>query len=100
MKEFFAKIAAWFGKTFSWLKESNRPKHLLAGFLISVVMGFCAGIAAGAAAEYKDWAYNGKSKGYKIFDKGSGWDWLDFAATAIGSLIGGIIWGVIIKSIL
>ncbi|UYU94571.1 hypothetical protein KQP56_18295 [Bacteroides thetaiotaomicron] len=60
----------------NWIKESNRPKHLLyaipAGVLFTIL--FVAGLAAGM--EFKDRAWGGK------------WDWLDIAATLIGGLIG------------
>lgn len=60
----------------NWIKESNRPKHLLyaipAGALLAIL--FVAGLAAGM--EFKDRAWGGK------------WDWLDIAATLIGGLIG------------
>ena len=55
----------------SWIKESNRPKHLLyaipAGVLLTIL--FVAGLAAGM--EFKDKQWGGK------------WDWLDIAATSI-----------------
>lgn len=60
----------------SWIKESNRPNHLLyaipAGALLTIL--FVAGLAAGM--EFKARAWGGK------------WDWLDIAATLIGGLIG------------
>lgn len=60
----------------NWIKESNRPKHLLyaipAGALLTIL--FVTGLAAGM--EFKDRAWGGK------------WDWLDIAATLIGGLIG------------
>ena len=60
----------------SWIKESNRPNHLLyaipAGALLTIL--FVAELAAGM--EFKDRAWGGK------------WDWLDIAATLIGGLIG------------
>lgn len=59
-----------------WLKESNRPKHLLyaipAAFIGTVL--FALGLAFGM--EFKDKQYGGK------------FDWLDIAATAIGGIIG------------
>ncbi|MDD6104216.1 MAG: hypothetical protein PUB73_06380 [Bacteroidales bacterium] len=97
MKELFTKIGAWFKKVFRWLGESNRPKHLLVGFLVSLLLGFNAGFAAGCAAEYKDWAHQGKQHGIHIFKTGSGWDWLDLAATAIGSILGGLIWSITLR---
>lgn len=63
-------------KSMSWIKESNRPKHLLyaipAGALLTIL--FVAGLAAGM--EFKDKQWGGK------------WDWLDIAATLIGGTIG------------
>lgn len=59
-----------------WLKESNRPKHLLyaipAAFIGTIL--FALGLAFGM--EFKDKQYGGK------------FDWLDIAATAIGGIIG------------
>lgn len=59
-----------------WLKESNRPKHLLyaipAAFIGTIL--FALGLAFGM--EFKDKLYGGK------------FDWLDIAATAIGGIIG------------
>lgn len=59
-----------------WLKESNRPKHLLyaipAAFVGTIL--FALGLAFGM--EFKDKQYGGK------------FDWLDIAATAIGGVIG------------
>ena len=59
-----------------WLKESNRPKHLLyaipAAFVGTIL--FSTGLAFGM--EFKDKQYGGK------------FDWLDIAATEIGDLIG------------
>lgn len=72
----------------SWLTKSNRTKHLLyaipCAWLLTTL--FVAGLAAGM--EFKDKAHGGK------------WDWLDFAATMIGGIIGQIlqiltIWAVI-----
>lgn len=63
----------------SWIKESNRPKHLFyaipAGALFTIL--FVAGLAAGM--EFKDRSY------------GNEWDWLDIAATLIGGIVGQVI---------
>lgn len=62
-----------------WLKESNRPKHLLyaipAAFVGTIL--FALGLAFGM--EFKDKQYGGK------------FDWLDIAATAIGGIIGQVL---------
>lgn len=59
-----------------WLKESNRPKHLLyaipSAFIGTIL--FAAGFAFGM--EFKDKQYGGK------------FDWLDIAAALIGGIIG------------
>lgn len=75
-------------KCFKWLLESNRPKHILVGFIISVTLGVGAAFAAAASAEMKDWMWNGKRGGTFGWLKGNGFDWLDFTATMIGGVIG------------
>lgn len=75
-------------KYFKWLLESNRPKHILVGFLIGVTLGITAAFSAAASAEMKDWLWNGKKGGAFGWIKGNGFDWLDFIATMIGGLIG------------
>lgn len=66
-------------KYLNWIKESNRPKHLLyaipCGLAFSIL--FVAGIAIGM--EFKDKAW------------GSKWDWLDLIATLLGGLIGQLL---------
>lgn len=59
-----------------WLKESNRPKHLLyaipSAFIGTIL--FAAGLAFGMEFKDKQW--------------GGTFDWLDIAATLIGGIIG------------
>lgn len=67
--------------TLKWLHESNRDKHLLGGALIGFLATdlYCAlyaGCAAGGALELKDKLYGNRA------------DPIDFALTALGSLIG------------
>lgn len=59
-----------------WLKESNRPKHLLYAIPCGIIgtILFVAGLAVGM--EFKDKQHGGK------------FDWLDIAATMIGGTIG------------
>jgi len=59
-----------------WLKESNRPKHLLYAIPLAFIgtILFAAGLAFGM--EFKDKQWGGK------------FDWLDIAATLIGGIIG------------
>lgn len=71
-----------------WLTESNRDKHFLyaipAAFLGTIM--FAAGLAAGM--EYKDRLYGNK------------FDWLDFAATMLGGLVGQILQIILILLII
>ena len=71
-------------KLFLWLKESNRIKHLLGGFVIGLGANdlYCAAYAGGgvaAALELKDHLYGGK------------WDWMDIAITMAGVGVGYLI---------
>ena len=59
----------------NWIKESNRPKHLL--YAIPAGALFVAGLAAGMEFKDRDW--------------GGKWDWLDIVATLIGGAIGQLI---------
>ena len=74
-----------------WLKESNRPKHLLyaipSAFIGTIL--FAAGLAFGM--EFKDKQWGGK------------FDWLDITATLIGGIIGQflqIIFILVLKNLL
>ena len=73
----------------AWLQESNRFKHLIAGFLAAAICGIGAAITAGIAAEYKDWCYAGQKGGvFGIFKSENGFDWKDMLATTIGGILG------------
>ena len=60
----------------SWIKESNRPKHLLYAIPIGLVFTILAVLGCAFGMEFKDKQWGGK------------FDWLDIAATEIGGLIG------------
>lgn len=63
----------------NWLKKSNRPKHILYGFigaLIGTIL-FTAGLAVGKECADKSW--------------GGKFDWLDISATLIGGITGQIV---------
>ena len=72
----------------SWIKESNRPKHLLYAIPIGLVFTILAVLGCAFGMEFKDKQYGNK------------FDWLDIAATMIGGLIGQILQVLIIVSIL
>ena len=59
-----------------WLCESNREKHLAGGFLLGLTLTFLCALGCAGGMEFKDRQWGGK------------WDWLDFAATCIGGIIG------------
>ena len=68
----------------SWIKESNRPKHLLYAIPIGLVFTILAVLGCAFGMKFKDKQYGGK------------FDWLDIAATMIGGVIGQLIQIVLI----
>ena len=64
------------GGLINWFKQSNRWKHLLYGFLVSIIAGFAFTLGCAAGMEFKDRARGGK------------WDWIDFGLTVAGGLAG------------
>lgn len=71
-----------------WLKESNRPEHLLYAIPIGLVFTILAVIGCAFGMEFKDREYGNK------------FDWLDIAATMIGGAIGQLLQIIIILIIL
>lgn len=71
-------------KIITWLKTSNRWKHLVGGILIGfgAYSNYCAayaGIGVAATLELKDKLWGGK------------WDWIDFGLTVGGVVVGRLI---------
>lgn len=66
-------------KLFNWLCISNRPAHILCVGIMSLLLGWSAGIASIISLEYKDVQRGGWEC----------WDWLDVVAGLIGCVIGG-----------
>lgn len=64
------------GGLINWFKQSNRWKHLLYGFLVSIIAGFALTLGCAAGMEFKDKQAGGK------------WDWIDFGLTVAGGLAG------------
>lgn len=67
-------------KILTWLKQSNRYKHLIGGLLIGAFADsdYCAayaGVGVAASLELKDKLWGGK------------WDWIDLAITVLGVVI-------------
>lgn len=68
----------------SWIKESNRTKHLLYAIPIGFILTILAVIGCAFGMEFKDKQWGGK------------WDWLDIAATLIGGAIGQVLQIIVI----
>ncbi len=71
-------------KIIAWISASNRYKHLIGGVAIGALSDsdYCAalcGIGVAGALEYKDKAHGGA------------WDWIDFALTLTGVIVGRLI---------
>lgn len=79
---FANKIAAevvglkWYGKVLQWWEASNRWKHFLFAIPLGAVCGAHFTTGVGLGMEVKDHLYGGKA------------DFVDFALTAVGGVIG------------
>lgn len=73
------------GGLINWFKQSNRWKHLLYGFLVSIIAGFAFTLGCAAGMEFKDKQAGGK------------WDWIDFGLTVAGAWFGLMLRIVIIN---
>ena len=70
-----------------WILESNRPKHFIGGMVLAVVLTVLCALGCAGGMEFKDRQWGGK------------WDWLDFAATCLGGMVGQALQIVIILTI-
>ena len=70
-----------------WFKQSNRWKHLLYGFLVSIIAGFAFTLGCAAGMEFKDKQAGGK------------WDWIDFGLTVAGAWFGLMLRIIIINAL-
>lgn len=68
-------------KLLGWLCVSNRPAHILCVGIMSLLLGWSAGVASIISLEYKDVQRGGWEC----------WDWIDCLAGAIGCTIGGAV---------
>ena len=75
------------GGLINWFKQSNRWKHLLYGFLVSIIAGFAFTLGCAAGMEFKDRAWGGK------------WDWIDFGLTVAGAWFGLMLRIIIINAL-
>lgn len=71
-------------KTMQWMKSNDKFAHFICNFLIVVILGIIfspvIGLAAALVASFSK----------EIYDEftGSGWDWKDVLADAIGIMAG------------
>ncbi len=75
-------------KIISFLKKSNRYKHLIGGFLVGMIgcapwAALYASIVAASCLELKDRLYGNK------------WDWTDWACTVAGGILAMAIWLIV-----
>lgn len=68
-------------KIIGTMKISNRPAHILCVCLMSLLLGWSAGVASIISLEYKDV----QRGGWKC------WDWFDCLAGLIGCIVGGSV---------
>lgn len=62
-----------------WLFNSNRDKHFLYAIPVGLIFTILCVLGVASGLEFKDTQYGNK------------WDWLDWAATLLGGLIGQIL---------
>ena len=79
-----------------WITESNRQYHFIGGLVLSFLFTFFCGLGAAIGLEFKD--VQNQNPGLKPwkYDDWTAWDWRDFWATILGSLVGQILQGVLI----
>lgn len=73
------------GKIISFLKKSNRYKHLIGGFIVGLLAcgpypAIYSAIIAGSCLELKDKLH------------GCPWDWIDWLSTVAGGAMVAVLW--------
>lgn len=71
-----------------WLLKSNRLKHFIFAIPIGFVFTILCVLGCASGMEFKDKSWGGK------------WDWLDWAATMLGGLVGQVMQLVLIYFII
>lgn len=66
-------------RLFSWFLTSNRYKHFLYAIPVGATLTALTALGLAGGMEYKDKQWGGK------------WDWLDFACTVVGGVVGNAI---------
>jgi hypothetical protein len=71
-----------------WITKSNRQWHFLGAIVLSFLFTFFCGLGAALGLELKDVQHQNPGIVPWKWDDWSAWDWLDFLATILGSLVG------------
>ncbi len=74
-------------KIISFLKKSNRYKHLIGGFIVGILAfdaypALYAAVIAGSCLELKDRLH------------GCTWDWIDWFITVAGGIAAALLWTI------
>ena len=81
------------------LSKSHRSHHVAGGFLVGLVFGFGAVVCVAGALEFKDVQHDRLNTRLDMKFKRwiwRSWDWVDFACTVAGGLLGSLVrWLVI-----
>lgn len=77
---------------FGWIKDSNRWKHILLAVPLGFLFGMMFAFGCGFGMEFKDCHHDARNAGLPIYR----WDWssfdlLDFVATCVGGVVGGLL---------
>ena len=82
------------GEIKGFMKVSHRWLHIIVGFLVGLFFGADAAACVGVAFECKDVQgdrYNAQY-GTRFWKwRWKSWDWIDFACTVAGGLLGGLV---------
>lgn len=82
-----------------FLSGSHRGLHLVCGLAVGLLFGLGAALVAAGALEFKDCQYDrwNAQYGVKVWKwRWKSWDWVDFACTVAGGLLGSLVrWLVI-----
>ena len=76
------------------LSQSHRSQHIGVGFLVGLFCGFDAAVCVAIAFEGKDCQYDRYNSQYgaKIWKwRWRNFDWVDFACTVAGGLVGSVL---------
>lgn len=83
-----------FKQFFHWIWQSHRGWHIVCGLLVGLVFGFGAVVCVAGALEFKDVQHDRLNTRLGLKFKRwiwRAWDWVDFACTVAGGLLGSLV---------